>query len=48
MPDDEEAYEPVIPAIGPYHHSKRHFMAMEEHKMRYLKLLLRRRGQDSM
>ncbi|KAJ8762730.1 hypothetical protein K2173_012222 [Erythroxylum novogranatense] len=37
-----EAYEPAIISIGPYHRGKDHLAAMEEHKFRYLKLLKQR------
>uniref|UniRef100_A0A2C9W7V1 Uncharacterized protein n=1 Tax=Manihot esculenta TaxID=3983 RepID=A0A2C9W7V1_MANES len=33
---NEEAYEPQLIAIGPYHYGKVHLPAMEDHKMRYL------------
>ncbi|XVF38066.1 hypothetical protein REPUB_Repub20aG0065800 [Reevesia pubescens] len=40
---DEKAYEPHQLAIGPYHRGKVHLQAMEEHKFRYLQILLRER-----
>ncbi|KAJ8763214.1 hypothetical protein K2173_025599 [Erythroxylum novogranatense] len=43
----KEAYEPEIISIGPYHRGKDHLAAMEEHKFRYLKLLLQRRDESS-
>ncbi|KAJ8747409.1 hypothetical protein K2173_012953 [Erythroxylum novogranatense] len=42
-----EAYEPDIISIGPYHRGKDHLTAMEEHKFSYLKLLLQRRDESS-
>ncbi|KAH9681098.1 transmembrane protein [Citrus sinensis] len=41
----QDAYEPNILAIGPYHRGKSRLNAMEEHKMCYLKVLLWRRGE---
>lgn len=40
---NEKAYEPEIVAIGPYHRNKSHLKMMEEHKLRFLKLLLQRK-----
>ncbi|KAI8003848.1 UPF0481 protein [Camellia lanceoleosa] len=44
---NEKAYEPETIAIGPYHRSKHSLQMMEEHKLRYLKLLLKRKGESS-
>ena len=35
-----EAYTPRVVSIGPLHHRKRHLVAMEEHKLRYLQNFL--------
>ncbi|KAL3654132.1 hypothetical protein CASFOL_003813 [Castilleja foliolosa] len=43
---NEKAYEPDIIAIGPYHHGKDTLQMMEEHKLRYLQLLLVRKNQN--
>ncbi|GER54859.1 hypothetical protein STAS_32492 [Striga asiatica] len=43
---NDKAYEPKIIAIGPYHHGKDSLQMMEEHKLRYLELLLRRKKQN--
>ncbi|KAG8658473.1 UPF0481 protein At3g47200 [Manihot esculenta] len=42
---NEEAYEPQLIAIGPYHHGKDHLLAMEDHKIRYLQSFLQRSAQ---
>ncbi|KAK2631112.1 hypothetical protein EUGRSUZ_L03390 [Eucalyptus grandis] len=44
---NEKAYEPVILAIGPYHHGNDKFKFMEEQKLRYLQQLLKRRKEES-
>lgn len=44
---NEKAYEPQLLAIGPYHRAKDDLRLMEEHKLRYLQLLLRRRNESS-
>ncbi|GKV22556.1 hypothetical protein SLEP1_g32418 [Rubroshorea leprosula] len=44
---NKEAYEPGIISIGPYHRQKDHLKAMETHKVRFLKDLLRGRGEYS-
>ncbi|GFZ10663.1 hypothetical protein Acr_22g0000610 [Actinidia rufa] len=44
---NERAYEPEILAVGPYHHGKGNLRMMEEHKLRYLKLLLERTNERS-
>ncbi|KAK6160114.1 hypothetical protein DH2020_003495 [Rehmannia glutinosa] len=38
-----KAYEPQIIGIGPYHRGKDSLQMMEEHKLRYLELLLHRK-----
>ncbi|KAL0421262.1 UNVERIFIED_CONTAM: hypothetical protein Slati_3149100 [Sesamum latifolium] len=38
---NSKAYEPDIIAIGPYHRHKDNLKMMEEHKLRYLQLLLK-------
>jgi hypothetical protein len=40
---NENAYEPQLLAIGPYHHGKDDLGLMEDHKLRCLQLLLQRR-----
>ncbi|XP_058082510.1 UPF0481 protein At3g47200-like [Magnolia sinica] len=37
-----DAYEPDIVSIGPYHHGKKNLQRMEEHKWRYLHSILSR------
>ncbi|KAK3187802.1 hypothetical protein Dsin_027363 [Dipteronia sinensis] len=44
---NEKAYEPEMLAIGPYHRDKNRLQVMEEHKLRYLQQLLRRRNESS-
>ncbi|GKV45284.1 hypothetical protein SLEP1_g52389 [Rubroshorea leprosula] len=44
---NEEAYEPKIISIGPYHRQKDHLKAMETQKVRFLKDLLQRRNENS-
>ncbi|GLT43016.1 hypothetical protein SLA2020_169930 [Shorea laevis] len=39
---NEKAYEPEIISIGPYHRGKSHLKMMEVHKVRFLRMLLRR------
>ncbi|KAL3506439.1 hypothetical protein ACH5RR_031821 [Cinchona calisaya] len=43
---NENAYEPEIVAIGPYYHGKKTLQMMEEHKLRYLQLLLKQRNDN--
>ncbi|PKI71363.1 hypothetical protein CRG98_008222 [Punica granatum] len=40
---NEKEYEPVLVSIGPYHHGKSNLQHMEEHKLRYLSQLIKRR-----
>ncbi|GFY81626.1 transmembrane protein, putative [Actinidia rufa] len=42
---NQKAYEPEIVAIGPYHRGKSNLQMMEEHKLRYLQLLLQRKNE---
>ncbi|XP_062162472.1 UPF0481 protein At3g47200-like [Alnus glutinosa] len=44
---NEKAYDPQLLAIGPYHRDKDGLKLMEDHKLHYLQLLLRRRGETS-
>ncbi|KAI7981856.1 UPF0481 protein [Camellia lanceoleosa] len=43
---NEKAYEPETVAIGPYHRGKHSLQMMEEHKLRYLQLLLNRKNES--
>ncbi|KAL0385627.1 UNVERIFIED_CONTAM: hypothetical protein Sradi_2957000 [Sesamum radiatum] len=43
---NSKAYEPDIIAIGPYHRDKDNLKMMEEHKLRYLHLLLKRKKKN--
>ncbi|CAK9185383.1 unnamed protein product [Ilex paraguariensis] len=45
--ENEKAYEPLKLAIGPYYHGKDKLLDMQEHKMRYLQLLLKRINETS-
>ncbi|KAM7490251.1 hypothetical protein LguiA_033172 [Lonicera macranthoides] len=38
----EKAYTPQVVSIGPFHHGKKEFEVMEEHKLRYLHAFLNR------
>ncbi|KAK4391021.1 hypothetical protein Sango_2165400 [Sesamum angolense] len=40
-------YDPKVISIGPFHHGKDQLRDMEQHKFRYLKLLLKRRNESS-
>ncbi|KAL7177200.1 hypothetical protein ACSBR2_030520 [Camellia fascicularis] len=42
---NEKAYNPDIVAIGPYHRGEDCLQMMEEHKLRYLQLLLERKNE---
>ncbi|KAL7220311.1 hypothetical protein ACSBR2_013228 [Camellia fascicularis] len=44
---NEKAYEPVIVAIGPYHHGKVDLQKMEKHKLQYLQHILKR-GEETL
>ncbi|OAY55400.1 UPF0481 protein At3g47200 [Manihot esculenta] len=44
---NEEAYEPKLIAIGPYHHGKDHLLSMEDHKIRYLQNFLQQTSQKN-
>ncbi|KAG2726621.1 hypothetical protein I3760_01G122300 [Carya illinoinensis] len=44
---NNKAYEPLLLAIGPYNHGKDGLGLMEEHKLRYLQQMLRRRSEKS-
>ncbi|XP_027165232.1 UPF0481 protein At3g47200-like [Coffea eugenioides] len=45
--ENEEAYEPQVVSIGPYHHGKPKLKQMEKNKLIYFKELLRRRGESA-
>lgn len=40
---NEKAYEPILLSVGPYHYGKTNLQHMEEHKLRYLNQLIKRR-----
>ncbi|KAB1224361.1 hypothetical protein CJ030_MR2G007766 [Morella rubra] len=44
---NEIAYEPVLLAIGPYHRHKEHLIPIEQQKLHYLELMLRRMNQST-
>ncbi|XP_071938166.1 UPF0481 protein At3g47200-like [Coffea arabica] len=44
---NEEAYEPRVVSIGPYHRGKPKLKEMEKHKRRYFNELLRRTGESA-
>ncbi|KAJ4722912.1 hypothetical protein OWV82_006343 [Melia azedarach] len=44
---NEKAYAPQLIIIGPYHREKIVLKVMDEHKLRYLKMLLQRRGEQN-
>ncbi|GKV50154.1 hypothetical protein SLEP1_g56867 [Rubroshorea leprosula] len=44
---NEKAYEPEIISIGPYHRGKNHLNMMEVHKVRFLRMLLRRTNEHT-
>ncbi|KAM7490100.1 hypothetical protein LguiA_033021 [Lonicera macranthoides] len=39
---NEKVYTPQVVSIGPYHHNKKELQGMEEHKLRCMKVFLRR------
>ncbi|KAL3830417.1 hypothetical protein ACJIZ3_019219 [Penstemon smallii] len=43
---NDDAYEPEIIAIGPYHRDKTNLKMLEEHKFSYLNLLLQRKNEN--
>ena len=45
--ENEEAYEPQVVSIGPYHRDKPKLKRMEQYKLMYLNVLLHRRGESS-
>lgn len=40
-------YDPKLVSIGPFHRGKADLQKMEQHKLKYLKLLLKRRNESS-
>ncbi|KAI8006477.1 UPF0481 protein [Camellia lanceoleosa] len=43
---NEQAYDPEIVAIGPYHHDNKNLKMMEEHKLRYFRSLLQQKPKN--
>ncbi|KAL0360295.1 UNVERIFIED_CONTAM: hypothetical protein Sradi_3714000 [Sesamum radiatum] len=44
---NEKFYDPKAVSIGPLHHGKPHLRHMEQHKVRFIKLLLQRQNESS-
>ncbi|KAI8009053.1 UPF0481 protein [Camellia lanceoleosa] len=43
---NEQAYDPEIVAIGPYHRDNKNLKMMQEHKLRYFRSLLQQNGEN--
>ncbi|KAH6800053.1 hypothetical protein C2S52_000517 [Perilla frutescens var. hirtella] len=44
---NQKLYDPKLLSIGPFHHGKDHLQKMQQHKFKYLKLLMGRRKEST-